>query len=246
MILSICGLALLLVSLLAVALQRFYSCIPAKELKRLANRGDHLAATLYRPVAYGTSMRLLLWIVFGITFSTGSVLVANGLVGLAAFVVLALAVAAVIVVQSLRLTVHSARIPVHTAPALGWFLSYVHTPLHALGRLLGRVRQHDAHSGLYEKDDLVALLKQQRGQLDNRISDEDLGILERAVQFNDRQAADILLPMSRVKLVSQDEPIGPILLKELHDSGETNFMVYATAPEHVVGTLFFARCRSRP
>lgn len=237
MIISICGLGLLVVSLLALALQRFYSCIPAKELKRLANRGDHLAAALYRPVAYGASMRLLLWIIFGLAFSVGAVMVASGLVPLAAFAVISLAVAGITALQSLRLTVHSARVPVHAAPALSWLLAYLHGPLNSLAGLVGKVRRHDAHSGLYEKEDVLALLRQQREQLDNRISLHDLEVMERAVQFNDRQAADIVTPMSQVKLVNKDDHIGPILLKELHDSGQTSFMVYDTTPERVVGTI---------
>jgi CBS domain containing-hemolysin-like protein len=238
MIVSICGLLLLIVSLLALALQRFYSSIPAKELKRLANRGDHLAAALYRPVAYGASMRLLLWAVFVLGFSAGLLLLASGLVSAVAFAVITLAVAGVIFLQSVRLTVHSARIAVHAAPALSWILEYLHSPLNSVAGLVSKVRTHHIHSGLYEKEDLVALLQQQKDQVDNRISHHELDVLERAVQFDERQAADILLPMSRVKMVRMDDNIGPILLGELHDSGQTSFLVYHDSPEHVVGTLF--------
>lgn len=238
MIVSICGLLLLILGLLALALQRFYSCIPAKELKRLATRGDHLAAALYQPVAYGTTMRLLLWTVFGLAFSFGIMFVTSGLVTPLAFMVIALSLLGVIVLQSVRLTVHSARIAVHIAPALRWILNYVHAPLQIVAHGVGKVRRHSAHSGLYEKEDLVALLQQQKEQLDNRIAHRDLEILERAVQFDERQAADVLLPMSRVKMVGMNEHVGPVLLGELHDSGQSSFLVYEDSPEHVVGTLF--------
>lgn len=235
---SMIGLALLLLSLLALTLQRLYSSVPAKELKRLASRGDHLAAALYRPVAYGRSMRLLLWTVFSFSLTGGLVLLANGLVAPAAFVVILVAISAVLFLQSMRLTVHSARIAVHAAPVVSWLLHYIHGPLGHAVRLSDKVRPHDPHSGLYEKDDVIAVLRQQRSQLDNRISHEDLDIMERAMTFDDRQAADILLPISQVKLVSKDEPVGPILLKELHDSGQSSFIVYDQVPERVVGTLF--------
>jgi CBS domain containing-hemolysin-like protein len=237
MIISLFGLLLLILSLLAMALQRFYSSIPAKELKRLANRGDHLAAALYRPVAYGASMRLLLWIVFGLSFSFGVVLIVNGLVNVLAFGAIALAVSGVIFLQSMRLTVHTARVAVHAAPALNWLLTYLHAPLHAVAQAVGKIRTHNVHSGIYEKEDLVALLKQQKEQVDNRISHRDLDILERAASFDERQAADVLLPMSRVRMVSMEDHIGPVLLGELHNSGQTSFLVYAESRENVVGTL---------
>ena len=63
MIQSIIGLLLVLLALAALALQRLYSSVPARELKRLAGRDDELARVLYRPVAYGGSLRLFLWIV---------------------------------------------------------------------------------------------------------------------------------------------------------------------------------------
>ncbi|MET0779489.1 MAG: CBS domain-containing protein [Candidatus Saccharimonadales bacterium] len=238
MIVSICGLLLLVISLLAMALQRFYSSIPAKELRRLANRGDHLAAILYRPVAYGASMRLLLWGIFVSSFSTGLLLLASGLVSVVAFAVIVLAVSAAIFLQSVRLTVHSARVAVHAAPMLSWVLTYLHVPLRAITRTVSKVRTHHVHSGLYEKEDLVALLQQQKEQVDNRISHRDLDALERAVRFDERQAADVLLPMARVKMVRMDDHIGPILLGELHGSGQTSFLVYNDTPDQVVGTLF--------
>ena len=238
MVATIFGLLLLLIGLFALALQRFYSSVPAKELKRLAARGDHLAEALYRPVAYGSTMRLLLWMVFGIGMTAGVLLVASGLVAPFAFVLIGLALVGVVLLQSVRLTVRSAKLAVTAAPALSWLLTYVHAPLSHVAKLVSHIRTHAPHSGLYEKEDLVDLLHQQKDQVDNRISEHDLELLARAAHFDDAQAADIVLPMSRVKLVSVDDHIGPVLLGELHDSGQNSFLVYEDSQEHVIGTLF--------
>ncbi len=162
MIPTIFGLVLLLIGLLALALQRFYSSVPAKELKRLAARGDHLAEALYRPVAYGHSMRVLLWVVFALGLTGGFLLVATGLVAPLAFVVICLTMGGVVLLQSLRLTVHSARIAFHAAPVLSWILLHAHLPFDVLAKGLNRFRNHSAHSGLYEKEDIVALLDQKK------------------------------------------------------------------------------------
>lgn len=232
------GILLVLLGLAALALQRFYSSVPAKELKRLASRGDHLAAALYTPVAYGASMRLLLWLVFCVGLTGGFLLCLYNLDPIAAFAVVGISVAAVVLLQSLRLTVRSAHFAVKVAPALRWLLAYAHTPLDVVARAFNHYRTHTAHSGLYEKEDLLDLLEQQKDQPDNRIAKHDLELLARAAQFDDRQAADIVLPMSRVKLVNLNDHIGPVLLDELHASKQNSFLVYDGTPDRVVGTLF--------
>jgi CBS domain containing-hemolysin-like protein len=237
MIISICALALIVLGLFALALQRFYSSVPAKELKRLAARGDVLASALYRPVAYGSSMRLLLWTIFGLS-TAGGILLLHNLPGLVAYSLAALTLAAAIVAQSLRLTVRSAHLAVQTAPAISWLMTYLHAPFDAASGVLGRFHKKTAHSGLYEKEDLIALLHQQTEQPDNRIARHDLELVTRAAQFDDLQAADVVVPMSRVTLVKLDDHIGPVLLGELHASGQNSFLVYDESPEHVVGTLF--------
>lgn len=238
MALIILGILLITIGLVALALQRFYSSVPKKELKRLAARGDHLASSLYGPVAYGASMRLLLWLIFCLGLSGGLLLVLLQMSSFAAFFVLSFVIAAAVLLQSLRLTVNSAQFAVQAAPALNWLLTRLHTPLDAVARLLNRYRNHAAHSGLYEKEDLLDLLEQQKDQPDNRIARYDLELLARAATFDDRQAAGVVLPMSRVKMVKLDDHIGPVLLGELHDSGQNSFLVYEGTPDRVVGTLF--------
>jgi CBS domain containing-hemolysin-like protein len=238
MIVASIGILFIVLGLVALALQRFYSSVPAKELKRLAARGDHLAGALYTPVAYGASMRLLLWAVFCLGLTGGFLLVLYNVSALAAFVVVGVSVATIVFLQSIRLTVRSAHFAVKVAPALNWLMIYLHAPFDFAARLLNRYRDHSAHSGLYEKEDLLELIEQQKRQHDNRIPKHDLELLERAARFDDHQAADIVLPMSRVKLVNLNDHIGPVLLGELHDSGQTSFLVYEETPDRVVGTLF--------
>ena len=238
MIYSIFGLILVVLGLLALALQRFYSSVPARELKRLAARGDHLAAALYRPVAYGASMRLFLWVVLAVSLSAGFLLLISSLVAWAAFAVVAASLATVIWLQSVRLTVRSAALAVHASPVISKILMHVHTPFNVVAQFVNAHRSHAPHSGLYEKEDLVALLRQQKEQLDNRITPAELELIERAVQFDDAKAADIVLPWNKVRLVKTDDHIGPVLLGELHTSGQSSFVVYKDKPDNVVGTLF--------
>ncbi|HUS25931.1 MAG TPA: CBS domain-containing protein [Nevskiaceae bacterium] len=239
MIASIFGFLLVALALLAMALQRFYSCVPARELKRLASRGDHLARQLYRPVAYGASLRLLLWIMLGICMPVGFLLLGASLPTAATLAVIAVTLAVGFIwLPSLQLTVHSARFAVLAAPILERVLHYTHTILDPVASGINRYRTIATHSGLFEKEDLHALLDQQKAQADNRIVQGEIDLLQRALQFSDRHVSDVLVHRKDVRLVDANEHLGPVLMDELHNSGSPSFLVYEGQKDHIVGTLF--------
>jgi CBS domain containing-hemolysin-like protein len=237
----ISGYVLIVFGLLALTLQRLYSSVPAKELKRLARKGDSLAKALYRPVAYGVSLRLFLWFVVGVTLSTGLLIVLNHLPAYAGFMLLGLIMTIAFVwIPTTPLTVRKAQLAAWLAPALVKVLFYVHGPLDRAANFVGRYRQLPAHSRLYEKQDLVALVAQQRSQVDNRIQNEELELMERALAFTDKHAADVVQPRKKALIVSADDTIGPILLDQLHKSGQNFFLVYKDKKEDIIGSLSLA------
>ena len=80
-------------------------------------------------------------------------------------------------------------------------------------------------------------LAQQTEQADNRITQEHLELVRRALYFDDTLASDVVTKRSDLRLVKADDAIGPILLEELHKSGQDGFVVYDDAAEGAVGTL---------
>ncbi|HSD55651.1 MAG TPA: hypothetical protein VLA92_00700, partial [Candidatus Saccharimonadales bacterium] len=131
------GFLLIVVGLVALTLQRLYSSVPSRELKRLARKGDHLAVSLYRPVAYGASLRLLLWMITGVTLASGLLMTLLALPPLVGFIVLAMVMLVAFVwVPSMQLTVHKAQFASVLAPVFVKILSYVHRPLDSLAHLV--------------------------------------------------------------------------------------------------------------
>jgi CBS domain containing-hemolysin-like protein len=234
----ISGLVLLLFAVLAFGLQRLYSSIPVHELKRLARRGDHLAKALYRPAAYGVSLRTLLWLV-GIVASTSSVLLLlPHLPGVIGFLLIAAVLAvSLVLIPSIRLTVRTAEMAAWLAPALVWVLRHTHPVLAKVADFINRFRDLATHSLLYEKEDLQHLLATQKEQVDNRIQQHELEMVERALAFEDRQAADVAQSRSDQYLVNADDTIGPILLDQLHKSGQSSFLAYKDTKENIIGSL---------
>lgn len=238
MIVIISGVALLVLGLLALTLQRLYSAIPAKELKRLARRDDHLAKALYRAVAYGSSLRLLLWTVSGLAVSGGLLIILRQTPVYVGFVVLSLLlVLSLVWVPTMQLTVRRAQFAALLAPAIVKVLYYVHGPLDRIAHIVGHYRELQPHSRMYEKQDLFELLARQKQQRDNRIQPDELELVERALAFTDKQAADVARPRREAPLVDADDTIGPILLDQLHKSGQSSFLVYKDKQENIIGSL---------
>ena len=238
MIASIIGLVLAAIGLTALALQRFYSGIPAKELKRLAARGDTLASSLYRAVAYGGSLRLFLWMVVSSGITGGVLLLAQNLPAWAAFLAVAgVLVMGFVVLQSAQLTVRTAGFAAAIAPVLGTTLGRIEPVLGRITHHVHKRRTFVAHSGLYEKEDLSDLLDQQKNQSDNRISHEELELARRALYFDDTQAADAMVACPNIKTLKASDAIGPILLEELYKSGQRSFVVYDAEGEQIVGIV---------
>jgi CBS domain containing-hemolysin-like protein len=236
--LLVLGTVLLVVALVAIALQRLYSSMPARELKRLAARHDQLAGSLFAPVAYGASLRLLLWGIAGPSFAAGVVLVIHAVSGWLAFaIILAVAMASFVIVPTLHLTVRSARFAGWFSRPLASVLHRLHPFLDRAAQLLNRYRALEGHSGLFEKEDIRLLLEQQRDQVDNRIEASDIELIQRALRFVDKTAADIIRPRTELRLVEEGEAIGPVLLEELHRTKQTHFVVYKSKPEQLTGTL---------
>ena len=237
----ISGLICLAIGLLAVALQRLYSAVPVHELQRLAADDDPLARKLYRPVSYGASLRALLWLIALLGLGFGLFEVAASRPRVVNFAVVLGAVAMMLVwLPSLRLSNRAAHIAAWTAPSLTWLLGKTHPLLDRLARMIRHVRGLESHSGLYEKEDVQALLVRQKGQADNRVDPDDLERALRALAMGDQDAASIVQPRSHLRLIAANEDIGPVLLHELHASRERSFLVYDGEPDNIVGSLSLA------
>lgn len=224
------ALLLLGIALVALDLQRTYTLFSVRELKRRARAKDPIADVLYKAAAYGASLKVLLWTVI--------VLAASG-----AFVLLARITPAPLAITTVALTIgygfiwmpahHASRIGVRIAvwltPAISWLLGKLHPLLDRLTAFVQRHRPVTVHTGLYDRDDLLRLIELQKGQADSRISPETLDLLSHTLAFGDKLVRDIAIPARMVRQVAADEPVGPVLIRELHDSGFSRFPVYEPA-----------------
>lgn len=235
---------LLVLAIGGVVARKTYYYLPAAELKRRAGRKDPLAEKLYPAVAYGSSLRALLWIFIGLSSAGGFVLLARSGNPWASFLVVILVLwTAFYWLPASRVTRVGARLTSLVTPAIVRLLNYVHPLLSRVAGLAERRYTAPEHTGLYERDDFLKLIEQQQWQKDSRISPEELEIAKRALNFEDHKVADILVPRKQIKTILASDTIGPILIDELHKSGQDYVLVRDKDKSKgmVVGTLEFKK-----
>ncbi len=233
-------LALILIglSLFGISMRKTYDYMPRKELKRLARNGDAVAAVLYRAVAYGASLRLLLWLFIGLTAAGGFIL----LTYIAPPPLVFLAVAGVLLygfawMPTSRVTDIGARMVLIVTPLVAWLLSHLHPLLSRMTQFVQAHRPITFHTGLFEREDLIELLEMQRHMPDTRISPAELDLVIHALSFGEVQVQVVMVPRRAVVMVASTDVVGPILMDELHAKGHSRFPVYGESKDEIIGTL---------
>jgi CBS domain containing-hemolysin-like protein len=233
---------LLLVGFIKIVLvYKMYNSLPVVELKRRARAKDKRSEALYKVANYEASLDVLLWVLgtaFGSTLFIWSARTAWWL----AAIVIVLAALLVIWLPGSKTDGWVGTVASFYAKYLAAVLSFLNPVLSRISNWLPPAGRVNFHTGLYEKTDLLELLKKQNQQLDNRIPQTDLGIASGALNFGDKTVSSIMTPRRKLKLVGAGESIGPLLMDELHKSGHSRFPVVkdsakAASPQ-VVGTLY--------
>lgn len=222
----------------AVALQKTYMSVPPHELKRRAAKGDTTAQTLYRAVAFGLSLKVLLWLLIGLVTSGLFVVVARSFAWpVALLVILVVLWVGFAWLPYSRVTKLGQSLARLSTPTIAWILNYLHPILEWIG-LQGRKHGVGEHTRLYQKEDIVELLEHQAKQADNRVTKTELDMARHALTFGSKLVRDTLIPYSQVTSVNVADSLGPVLMDELHDSGHSRFPVYEKKKDNIVGLLY--------
>jgi CBS domain containing-hemolysin-like protein len=233
------GFLLLALSVAALLLQNLYHSVSAKELKRLARQGDSLATRLYRPVAYGEGLWVMLWLAAFLSMSFGLLIILPDVSMLLGFVLLVVLIGWILIgLPTVGISSRNAWFAAAMSVPLAKALYYVHPLLDKFAPLTKKHHESIEHNHqIYEQEDLLDLLDHQKQQSGNRIAHADLGVASRALRFHGKQASDILLPRKATYMVNASDSIGPVLLDQLHKSGQNLFLVYRDKRSNIIGYL---------
>lgn len=241
MVSFIFALLFLAIAIGTVIVRKTYYAVPLKELKRQAKARNMPAAVLYDAVAYGASLRLLLWAVIGLSSAAGIILLART----APFVVALVLVTAVLWaafswLPASRVSGPGTKMTVAITPSVVWILRTAYPLLRRVAdRAEKKVKVHQ-HTGVFERDDLVALVQQQAEQDDSRLTIEELAIVQRALSFGDHLVRSVLTNRKQVQIIGTNDTVGPVLIDELHKTGAP-FVLVQDEQKELVGVLVVAR-----
>ena len=235
---------LIFIVLSVIFLQKTTNLISAKELRRIARSGkDRKSTHIYELVSFGNSLEAFLWLVGSVSAAALFLILANDNGWLAAGAIL---------ITSWLIFFWSP--PHRTNGWLWWTVAILAVPLTSLmsltdpifsrlGRILKFLTPARSHTGIYQKEDLIDLLQTQGRQPDNRIGELEAKLVYGALTFSDKKIGQVMTPRRAAKFVSASEPIGPMLMDELHKFGFIYFPVTKdsakTSTPEVIGILNF-------
>jgi CBS domain containing-hemolysin-like protein len=232
-----------LVFLASILLHQAARVLPLKELRRRARAGkNNRARSIYKMAAYGPVLEIILWLIGGLS-AAGLILSINK----ASAWVIALVI---LLLSWLALSEWFKSPPEGWLWSLAGFLAPAASGLSSLlqpilkmpAKWLSKRRPESSHSQLYEKEDLIELLRIQNQQLDSRLSETELKVARGALTFGAKSVGSVMTPRAEVKMVLATEPIGPLLMDELFASGFSRFPVVKeitrSATPEILGTLY--------
>jgi CBS domain containing-hemolysin-like protein len=231
------ALLFLLLAIAAAVVRKTYFYMPRRELKRQAEKQDKLAARLYQAAAYGSSLQGLLVLFTATTGAIGCILLSRSAPLWLSFFIIAGIATLLTILPSTRVGKVGAQLTSRVTPLLARVLNYAHPVLSKTVGAAERRYKTSAHTGLYERDDLLRLIEQQQLQVDSRLRPEELEIAKRALSFEAYRVGDIVTPRSEVASALAQDTLGPILIDELHKSKQRFVLVRESKKGPIVGNL---------
>jgi CBS domain containing-hemolysin-like protein len=228
----------LLVAATVAVMRKSYAYVPRHEIKRRAEENDPLATTLYRSVAYGDSLNLLLVSLLVALSGIGTVLLVQNL-SLFASIILAVVIFGLVYVWLPARPVSSfgLKLTARLTPLIAGVLNKTFPVLNRLSSMVYKQQLGTNHTGVFERADLLSLIDKQGSQTDSRINQIELDRVKNTLLFDDHLVGDLVQPVSAFKVLLVSDIIGPILINELHENPDGFALVREAHDGPVVGTI---------
>lgn len=227
-----------LVAAFSASLRPVYSAIPIKELKRRAAHGDQMAHILYQVAHHGFTADALLSAATLLSSAIVVIILSSISSSLIGILLIIIFLWLVFFVLPGRETKWAKRAALPISPYLARLLIKIRPLTNRLARLVRKHRPVTVKTGVFTKRDILQLFEDQKISATNQIEVSELEVAMHALTFGDKKVHEVMTPRRSVHFVEAEEPIGPVLLSELHDSGFSRFPVRKETDNVIVGTLY--------
>lgn len=205
------------------AAQKAFISLPSRELRRRGAKDDNEAHRLYLAARYESRLQLLLEVlivllVSGLAYVIFSELDRSWAIAINAGLILYFFVIA----PSTKARSTGRKLALVLSPYLAWTMRYASPVLHII--------QPDdfakpRNQNLYNNQELVDFLEAQKNVEGSQIDRDDIERSIHAFKNKNLQVKDVMVAKKSMKILRESEEIGPILLSELHGSGQESFAV---------------------
>lgn len=212
-----------LLFLFCIVLYKAVRVLPAYELKRRAKAGDKGLETVYRAASYGIALDLILWLIVAGSLSWSVVMAAEK----GAWATVILIFTAVFLMAFIKMPATTSGLLWKAAKYAAWPASILAGFIYPLTRVIFKNQEtlNTQATTVFEKQDLINLLKYQLNLPYNRISEKDLQTVKASLSFNGKFVNEVMVTGAKSCFVSGNEPIGPLLMDELHSRGRFAYLV---------------------
>jgi metal transporter CNNM len=208
------------------------------ELKRKAQSGNADAKRVYPFHELGHQLMITLLIGNILVNATLTILLSTFMGGVLAIVlstVLIVVLGEILPMAYLRN--HGLKLGALCAPGLHYMVLVCSPVAKPLARLLDTL-VGSTEPSIYSREELYSILEEHKIS-NTDIEEDEAQIVRHALSFGSRLVREIMTPRRVVVSVSADEPIGPILIDELHKSGHSRFPVYNDKKaQNFIGILY--------
>lgn len=229
---------LLICAFLTWLLQGIYQAyfqLHPKELQRRAERGKQSFRKMQQVTRYGVTAKALLRAIQFIFAAATVIIICRRFDPLTALILLAIfaGILSYAKTKNPNFVINAAA---RIASPFSSLLHYVE-PLFELVTKLMPTKRRSVTTDIYDRDDLKELIHKQRIAVNNRIEQSELESALRALDFEGKKIKDVMTKQDEIHFVGHKEPIGPILLSELHKTGFDSFPVKGNSKEEILGRL---------
>lgn len=230
-------LVLLFLTLCLLVSSKSYLSVPIYELKRRSRLGDQHAKSLYSVASYQNGYKLLNNLLILVLSSFIYLLIFKDFNNYWAFGLALVYTFMIFLWLPKRPAGWLANyLAVLLAKPLKVILSYTNPISLKLYKSLNSYSRY-THTGIYEEADFFHLIEQQKTQPDSRLKDYQLDVIKNVLDFNKSKVLDLMTPKRKVKSISSEDSLGPVVLTELHASGHHYFPIYLDKDSDIIGVL---------
>jgi CBS domain containing-hemolysin-like protein len=236
----IAGLVCLVIGLINASLLKVFYFLPTNEVKRRAEEPGSEASVFYKAISYGSSLKILLWLILIVSLAASFTLLAESLPGLISVVILSCLILYIFLYQPIApLSNFSITLAKLLTPLITSTLNKLEPAFDRINSLIKSIPLAPVSTNIFESEDLVQLIKRQKKQIDNRVSEAELARLVKVLEMNQKTISSIMTPKKKVKALFASDTIGPILIDDIHKSHQEFVLVKESDTAEIVGTLAF-------